>query len=1139
MDSKSENSKNKKTRVDENKSTVSKIKVVPLEKLRNPKNSTLPSPTRHSSRSNAGNKLNSILSATHKLRKEKIESTKTPETKSKTPETKAKTPETRTKTPGTGTKAKISETKAKIPENNSLNSGKTNIQFIKKEPNEDHTPVESLRSIIKLEPLSENTENESNVDTTGRKRKRNATTESNNSIENEPRRKRKIDNIIKKKSVTFAIETTEILSKNDNRREESNVNSAITPYKTNISPMSKKKKRNTKQVEVEDTPCEQMYVHDMLELNLGENSGDQQLTSHTDTDEDYVINEIKPLKKVKKKGRKAKIEDDDVLSFDEETGQESSNISLDINFEIEVGAEKKGKRGRKPASFQKEDTLQPPLYYKMKDRPGRGVRCIKCNTLVPEAFWLRHNCQMHNNLAWREGETPVDLSSREQVFRLWNQVIKSQLPLKCGRCGDKKLSAIGFYSHVKLCGKDLNEIESQRTSCKLCGARFLVVSLNAHMQNVHYKNKEKEDNNHITTDNIIDNAIKRQAANKALKIFKTLDKETDNITDMYMDNKRGAKAPRYYINVWKKQIANEKGMAKCFSPICDYQTKILDEILKHYDECKFAPQKVFTCKKCNYESAQEDEIVSHIKTAHPCEEKPRVKKEIDKEFIVEEHADNEEQANDKMLNQDLEMLRLNERYINSPKIQKQCYKFDFLLQSKEATLPMYSFSGIILWTRQFRELHYSNLLFTEYLKTKWLPVDKYQIEKYLPEVKKSIHTSQILMRQQIPDIRTYEHRWKEYNLFETDVTSNIATIFCGGPVCSMAWVPMLSSLDKEQYLAVFCKPNMKDSFKLGYSYTGAGLIQIWNFGVLINKSTCETTPKLALGIAHDYGIIWHMEWCPSGCYQENERLGLLALATSTGFVYIISVPFPNQLSATNTNLPVYKTKPIYQLKLQDKTSKLLGDTEMQVTKLKWSKQSGHDVLIAGYSNGMVAIWNLKNTSPLLHEIKDECIHLLPYVCFQAHASAVLVVDLPNTNDVRWLLTASHDQLTKFWDLNDTRYPIGDYKRGIVTDGYWCPHWNCAIVCFDDVLMQSLTVTTLISCRDFGYKPVPLLRNNSPCKCLAVNEWMNGIAQGSVAGEWQLTFPTQMFYGLENEKNLRHRRSVDLLNILIVLKHPKN
>lgn len=39
MDFKNENSKNKKTSNDENKSMVSKIKVVPLEKLRTPKNS--------------------------------------------------------------------------------------------------------------------------------------------------------------------------------------------------------------------------------------------------------------------------------------------------------------------------------------------------------------------------------------------------------------------------------------------------------------------------------------------------------------------------------------------------------------------------------------------------------------------------------------------------------------------------------------------------------------------------------------------------------------------------------------------------------------------------------------------------------------------------------------------------------------------------------------------------------------------------------------------------------------------------------------------------------------------------------------------------------------------------------------------
>lgn len=51
-----------------------------------------------------------------------------------------------------------------------------------------------------------------------------------------------------------------------------------------------------------------------------------------------------------------------------------------------------------------------------------------------------------------------------------------------------------------------------------------------------------------------------------------------------------------------------------------------------------------------------------------------------------------------------------------------------------------------------------------------------------------------------------------------------------------------------------------------------------------------------------------MECCPSGCYQnpdyENtianiKRLGLLAAACSDGFVYIYSLPFPEQLEASN------------------------------------------------------------------------------------------------------------------------------------------------------------------------------------------------------------------------------------------------
>lgn len=58
-----------------------------------------------------------------------------------------------------------------------------------------------------------------------------------------------------------------------------------------------------------------------------------------------------------------------------------------------------------------------------------------------------------------------------------------------------------------------------------------------------------------------------------------------------------------------------------------------------------------------------------------------------------------------------------------------------------------------------------------------------------------------------------------------------------------------------------------------------------------------------MGLAHDYGTIWAMDWCPSGTrdlIQNVEqskwaRAGLLAVACSNGFVYILSVPYPSTI----------------------------------------------------------------------------------------------------------------------------------------------------------------------------------------------------------------------------------------------------
>lgn len=72
----------------------------------------------------------------------------------------------------------------------------------------------------------------------------------------------------------------------------------------------------------------------------------------------------------------------------------------------------------------------------------------------------------------------------------------------------------------------------------------------------------------------------------------------------------------------------------------------------------------------------------------------------------------------------------------------------------------------------------------------------------------------------------------------------------------------------------------------------------------------STTPEFSLGIAHDYGTVWAMDWCPSGARdgpsdsdikKESSdaflRLGLLAAACSNGFAYIFSVPYPSSVKS--------------------------------------------------------------------------------------------------------------------------------------------------------------------------------------------------------------------------------------------------
>lgn len=61
-----------------------------------------------------------------------------------------------------------------------------------------------------------------------------------------------------------------------------------------------------------------------------------------------------------------------------------------------------------------------------------------------------------------------------------------------------------------------------------------------------------------------------------------------------------------------------------------------------------------------------------------------------------------------------------------------------------------------------------------------------------------------------------------------------------------------------------------------------------------------------------------------------------------------------------------------------------------------------------------------------------------------------VVHLYHLNDgKRWLFTASHDKVCKFWDLQNNIFPISSYKKIAVSDGVWLSHWISIVMSFEE------------------------------------------------------------------------------------------
>lgn len=173
--------------------------------------------------------------------------------------------------------------------------------------------------------------------------------------------------------------------------------------------------------------------------------------------------------------------------------------------------------------------------------------------------------------------------------------------------------------------------------------------------------------------------------------------------------------------------------------------------------------------------------------------------------------------------------------------------------------------------------------------------------------------------------------WKSLNRFEATKDNDSLVLFTGGPVLSMAWVPVPDD-HLSQLLAVCCRNDADEDILLCDTKPVKCLIQIWNFNKLKNGQMRHApVPHLLYGIAYDHGPVIQMEFCPSGGFTED-RLGLLAVSSFDGHVDVLALP--KNVTSDNSKIEnlVFRIEP--SLTLCCELDQPLG---VLLTKLVWSQ----------------------------------------------------------------------------------------------------------------------------------------------------------------------------------------------------------
>ncbi|CAH1248446.1 GTF3C2 [Branchiostoma lanceolatum] len=849
------------------------------------------------------------------------------------------------------------------------------------------------------------------------------------------------------------------------------------------------------------------------------------------------------IRQCRRKVQKASTVDEDSGKEEEEeedsqNGQDEKNIIMNT-WRQEV--EEKGHCVCSKCSCHRK--IVKSMWKHYSNCQGKTVHsCTQCESKFSTKGGLRYHLMTAHATSPAQDE-PVDERARLRF------ILKRLGKLQCKNegCSSSYTTLHGYEYHIQRCGKSANEREVFQ--CDQCEKTYQsIVGLRMHKKTIHAPSPEPQaaveetDSPDAGKDGETPGRSKRRAATKALQhlqdfLIDGIEKETKQPS--WEQRERSLKhlystpeldITREKTQKWTKDV-KDVGSVECPYGDCSKTYSSLIGLKGHLPQCDKRPEGIggtFKCLQCTREFRTQSGVEYHIRKTHKDVVEALNNSGSEDEYTVPNHEDDsssEDSLSDEA-EEDEDDSRSHSTGRRKLKLKRHVH-YRPLCQAQD-------------WTHEWKELNLSKEVFPDLRphKDQFSQLTGDVIQQYTPT---TTHSLPITIRR---GKNRKEPQAETIGLFESlpvQKDERSFTFFVGGPVWGAEWCPT-GQPHTAQYAAISCHRRMDTRHEIDKVSTEPGMIQLWCLGDLKNCSAMDV-PYLSLGLAHKFGAVWDMKWCPSGAWDPPQwnppavqtppamqnppaglpRLGLLAVASSDGRVRVISIPHPEALQPIREEQSVshhalhhlYLVDPALQLVIN--TSGLHGNHPAsehgQCFTVAWQPDEGHRRLAAGFYDGTVGLWDLQSQSPLLRVCPPSTAPVPPsvgpsavlnnYLMFCAHDWVVTSVVWSET-DSRFIATGSLDRHVKFWDLQAPFSPIQQTRWTAVRTLAWPLHFpgvfaavDCS--CYARSNMRSVHFF-FTSGHDVKNCTLPITHHSGTTWSASYNPWRNCVVSADSAGE---------------------------------------